>query len=248
MLEFIILPPDQDEAFIEFNTLFVNRFNEGETSRNSLVQAPGTIGELQHFLDRDMGMYLLYPEFELLENFEEWEVIKPSPRRPTPRHFGASHNSEIDKLSSCSIVTISKGARSSKGKEQGNAEYAFVHNGLLRQQALQILEKGVPISAVWVGSRGTRLRSKKAVAAKKEGSKDGRGNEWDRHEKPTKGIDDVIEIEDIENIPNNDDDIERQRDEQRYDDRDDREGDDDRRRSRHKSTRSRNQIVEEFKR
>lgn len=76
--EFIILPPDQEDAFAQFNTLFANQFKDGETERmvsiipiesnrtaeymaaygldnfSSLVQTPAVFGNLQHFLDRDM--------------------------------------------------------------------------------------------------------------------------------------------------------------------------------------------------
>lgn len=68
--EFIILPPDLEDAFGHFNTLFANQFNEGKTERmvsiilielnrmaeymavygldkySSLVQAPAVFGNL----------------------------------------------------------------------------------------------------------------------------------------------------------------------------------------------------------
>ncbi|KAL8134129.1 hypothetical protein AgCh_009266 [Apium graveolens] len=82
MKKFTILPPDQEEAFIHINMLFDNHFKERETLRlvtivpielsttaqymaryglknmNSLVQAPGIIEDLRHFLQRDMEVFL----------------------------------------------------------------------------------------------------------------------------------------------------------------------------------------------
>lgn len=101
--EFIILPPDLEEAFSQFNTLFANQFQENLTVRqisiipvelngtaqymasygmerlDALVLAPSSFGNIQHYLDRDMGRAMPYPEFELQDNLGEGEVIDPSP-------------------------------------------------------------------------------------------------------------------------------------------------------------------------
>lgn len=160
--EFIILPPDEEEAFSQFNTLFTNHYAEGETERKvsiiplnlnhttqymanyglenfqSLVQAPGIFGNLQFFLDRDMGMAIPYPEFDLQENFGEGEVVDlpPPPASPVPRESSFQ----------CSVFI--------KGKGREHSKYAFTHNGLLTQQALQILEEDrlIPISKVFESS------------------------------------------------------------------------------------------------
>lgn len=91
--EFIFLPPDLEDAFGQFNTLFSNHFIEDITARqvsimpetrnstaiymeiygmnnlSALVQDPGVFANLQYILDRDMGMILPSPEFDLMENF-----------------------------------------------------------------------------------------------------------------------------------------------------------------------------------
>lgn len=101
--EFIFLPPDLEDAFGQFNTLFNNQFQENITERKvsvilleyngtaqymasygmekmqELVLAPGHFGDIHHYLQRDMGMILPFPQFELLENFGEGEVLDPSP-------------------------------------------------------------------------------------------------------------------------------------------------------------------------
>lgn len=64
----------------------------GYENKSSLVQAPGVFGDLQHFLNRDIGMALPYPEFELLENFGDGEVIDPSPPMSPENDFVTSRN------------------------------------------------------------------------------------------------------------------------------------------------------------
>lgn len=56
----------------------------GMENMTLLVQAPGLFGNLQYFPKRDRDMVLPYPEFELLENFGEGEVINPS-SSPSPQ-------------------------------------------------------------------------------------------------------------------------------------------------------------------
>lgn len=86
--DFIILQPDLEEAFSQFNTLFSNNFIKDVTARkvsiipmemnrtaqymalfevnnmNSFVQAHGIFGDLQSFLNRDLGMELPHPKFK----------------------------------------------------------------------------------------------------------------------------------------------------------------------------------------
>lgn len=72
-------------------------------------------------------MELPYPQFELLENFSEGEVIDPStPPSPvswTKREIGVD-----------------------KGKEKTSSRYAFMKDGLLSPLTLRILDEGRLIS------------------------------------------------------------------------------------------------------
>lgn len=120
-----------------------------------------------------MGVVLPYPEFELLENFGEGEVLDTSPPSSPLGDFGfqsgildisrpywapfkveGGHQSNLQ-LSTYSPQVILANAPSemdnSKGKGKTSTEYAFMHNGLLTQQALRILDEGrlIPISKVF---------------------------------------------------------------------------------------------------
>ena len=98
------------EAFRLFNTVHANHYEEGKTNRqiswvpehmndaarymaeyglehfSSFMELPWpeTVGNLQFFMDRDMGMIIANPEVELLPNLGLGEVVdapSPSPNR-----------------------------------------------------------------------------------------------------------------------------------------------------------------------
>lgn len=99
--EVIILPPDLDEAFRHLNFFYANHFDEeiseikvsiipveqnataeymaiyGLQNLSTFAEATETVGNLQYFLDRDMGIALPYPDME--PNLGLGEVIDASP-------------------------------------------------------------------------------------------------------------------------------------------------------------------------
>lgn len=167
--EFIHLPPDLEETFGQFNTLFSNQFVEDMTvrqvsvipvERNAtarymasygmnnlkvLVQAPGVFGNLQYYLERDMGMILPYPEFELLDNLGEGEVINFSPPEPPTwimHNNFAIVSPLIDGAINCNAeMTIEM----IKGKGICLTGYAFMQGGLITHKAQRILNEGILI-------------------------------------------------------------------------------------------------------
>lgn len=93
--EFIFPPEELEEALLQFNTMFANHFIEGKTFRRisviplamnrtaeymarfgmeietAFVEAPEIFGNLQHYLDRDMGIAL---PVEIMSNFGNGNV------------------------------------------------------------------------------------------------------------------------------------------------------------------------------
>ena len=104
------------EAFRLFNTVHANHYEEGKTNRqiswvpehmndaarymaeyglehfSSFVELPWpeTIGNLQFFMDRDMGMIIANPEVELLPNLGLGEVVDPP--YPSPARLKRGYN------------------------------------------------------------------------------------------------------------------------------------------------------------
>ncbi|KAL1808902.1 hypothetical protein ACET3Z_025892 [Daucus carota] len=103
--EHVVIPDDQLDGIRLFNTVHANHFVEGATDRHiswvpdhmnsparymaeyalenlpDYVETPGphVVGNLQFYLDRDMGMVIANPEIELLPNMGLGEVIDGSP-------------------------------------------------------------------------------------------------------------------------------------------------------------------------
>lgn len=150
--EFNILPRDLEEDFSSFNTLFVNKFQEGETERmvsiipadlnriaeymaafgmensRSLVQSPTIFWNLQHLLDRDMGMALPYTKAHVL-----------------------ALPSSLSRSNILMTQSTSHGAAMNKEKFKVSSNNVFIHNGLLSQQAQQTQDKGkiIPVLLVF---------------------------------------------------------------------------------------------------
>ncbi|KAL1822717.1 hypothetical protein ACET3Z_009495 [Daucus carota] len=137
--EHVPIPEKQLEAFRLFNTVHSNNYVEGSTDRriswvpehmndaarymaeyglehfSNFVEIPGPqpIGNLQFFLDRDMGMVIANPEIELLPN------------------MGLA-------FKSAAYMSGTHG----KGKMKLYEGYAFYDNGFLSKRAVEILESG----------------------------------------------------------------------------------------------------------
>ena len=136
------------------------------------AEPPGFFGDLQFYLDRDMGMVLPYPISEVVANFRDGEIIDDSP----PRHTLKRKRLEYD-MGCCGfeepdlwpflnhefhtkllyaltypliwpdkptndLSSSKNGLANGKGKEKLYQEYAFYDNGTLSMDAVKFLDEG----------------------------------------------------------------------------------------------------------
>ncbi|KAL1806764.1 hypothetical protein ACET3Z_029832 [Daucus carota] len=191
--EHIILTEEQLESYRLFNTIHANNYKDGVTDRRiscvpehmnasakymavyglnnltCLVEAPGVFGDLQHYLDRDMGMVLALPNIDILPNFGLGEIEDGPPPAPgKKRKFGFQfgiddHSVPLAFASDCPPISLecsyvpryrywmnkagtpqhdNLGPGSIKGKAKLYHDYSFYKDGTLSEHAINLLENG----------------------------------------------------------------------------------------------------------
>ncbi|WOG89915.1 hypothetical protein DCAR_0209155 [Daucus carota subsp. sativus] len=159
---------DQLEVYRLFNTLYTNHFKEGSTvvcvswapahmnstaeylasygMRNltCFAEAKSRVGDLDFFLERDMGRVLPAPINELALNMGEGEVIDGPPPNPAKKRrvnveYGAG-NSSSAVHHSLNAGCVS--AMVNKGKRKFYEGMAFNNGGIFSPSAIRIMEEG----------------------------------------------------------------------------------------------------------
>lgn len=193
--EHILIPENQLEALRLFNTVQANHFVEGSSDRrlscvpihmnasatyladygmenlSAFAEVKGTVGNLQYYLDRDMGMVIGALGMDMVDNLGLGEVIDPPPpalpislkKRKCPDLLSA----EV-KLSSGSppldffedsrtpwfyeehdvLPQDSSNKFGMKGKDKLYQEFSFYDNGRMSERAVEVIQSGclVPFS------------------------------------------------------------------------------------------------------
>ena len=152
--EHIFLDEDQLEVYSMFNTIYANHFAEGKTKRviacipqrmNGTAEYManyglekglefgefnGTVGNMDYFLARDMGMTMPLPNNEALQNLGEGEVID-GPPPPKKQKLGP-------------MVPVERPLQGykDKGKTKVMEHYSFNNKGLFSVKAVKALSNG----------------------------------------------------------------------------------------------------------
>ncbi|WOG81429.1 hypothetical protein DCAR_0100576 [Daucus carota subsp. sativus] len=188
------IPEELQEAMMLLNSLYANNFEEQKSARivswipveqnqsahyladyglanvNLFGEVPRTLGNLQHFLDRDMGIAV---PFDVMDNLGMGEVVDADPP-PKPVHISSphvdsafptlEHNTLLDlfhafisqegfksKAQSMgsfvfpkhgSTLAVPTDTSSLKGKGKMYEKASFNGNGVLSSAAVEVLESG----------------------------------------------------------------------------------------------------------
>ncbi|KAL1827848.1 hypothetical protein ACET3Z_006260 [Daucus carota] len=166
--EHIVLNADHLEAYGLFNTVQANHYKQGITHKKlscipqhmnatakymseygirhmtCFAEAPGNFGDLNYYLERDMGLVLASPIHELVPNFGEGEVVDASPPPPLPlkRRRESINMPYPDVFVNSSLLKSRCFGFEGKGKEKMYKEFAFYDDGKLSARALEIIDSG----------------------------------------------------------------------------------------------------------
>ncbi|KAL1804916.1 hypothetical protein DCAR_0830701 [Daucus carota subsp. sativus] len=152
--EHVFLNEEQLEIYSSFNTVYANHYNGnkmkrvitsvpprinstaaymanyGLTRKVAFGEISGTVGDMDYFLARDMGMALPVPSVEIQTNLGEGEVID-GPPPPKKRKLDEFFRDEIPRQ-----------AYKDKGKSKVMEHFSFYENGLFAKKAIRIMEDG----------------------------------------------------------------------------------------------------------
>ena len=160
----IVLQPDQLEVYGLFNTIYANHFKEGEMDRciscvprrmNSTAEylanygmqnmsvfseVKGSVGELHHFLERDMGRVMPAPINEVVPDIGDGDVVDALPPPPSLKRRRTSSAGMETFMGFSSGSLNHMNVVIDKGKSKLYQEFSFNENGALSQRAIKIME------------------------------------------------------------------------------------------------------------
>ena len=152
--EHVFLNDEQLEIYSSFNTIYANHYNGnkmkrvitsvpqrmnssaaylahyGLTKKVAFGEISGTVGDLDYYLARDMGMTLPFPTIEVQTNLGDGEVID-GPPPPKKRKFDEQFSDEMPRQ-----------AYRDKGKNKVLEHFSFNENGVFAQKAVRIMDDG----------------------------------------------------------------------------------------------------------
>ena len=142
---------------LHMNSVAIFLADFGLENLSVFVEINEKVGNLQFFLDRDMGLVLGAPELELAPNLGLGEVIDAPPpptaralkKRKSPEDSGPPSSAEIDLIlkewANDEFVAepFNDPCRYGlKGKGKNYQEYAFFEDGLMSSKAVDIIKSG----------------------------------------------------------------------------------------------------------
>ena len=154
--EHIFLEDEQLEVYSMFNTIYANHFAEGKTKRviacipqrmNGTAEYmaqygidkglefgefTGTVGNMDYYLARDMGMTMPLPNPEVLQNLGEGEVIDGPPPPPSKKRKYDDLSFEVRPLQ----------CFRDKDKEKVMEHYSFNDKGIFTEKAVKAMTSG----------------------------------------------------------------------------------------------------------